>query len=59
TAMRYGTGYPIGPLAWADRIGINHVVTVLQHLHRFYGEDRYRVSPLLMRKFHAGRDFYD
>ena len=59
TALRYGTGYPIGPLNWADRIGIDHVVTVLQHLHRSYGEDRYRVSPLLMRKFHAGRNFYD
>ena len=58
TAMRYGTGYPIGPLAWADRINIDHVVTVLQHLHRSYGEDRYRVSPLLMRKFHAGKSFY-
>ena len=58
TAMRYGTGYPVGPLNWADRIGIERVVTVLQHLHRSYGEDRYRVSPLLMRKFHSGKSFY-
>ena len=59
TAMRYGTGYPMGPLAWADRIGISQVVTVLQNLYRSYGEDRYRVSPLLMRKFHADKNFYD
>ena len=59
TAMRYGTAYPLGPLTWADRIGIEDVVTTLQHLKRSYGEDRYRVSPLLLRKFYAGKNFYD
>lgn len=59
TAMRYGTAYPMGPLAWADLIGIDYVVTTLQNLQQSYGEDRYRVSPLLLRRFHSGRTFYD
>lgn len=59
TAMRYGTAYPLGPLTWADRIGIDHVVMTLKHLQRSYGEERYRVSPLLLRRFHSGTGFYD
>ncbi|MDB5747428.1 MAG: paaC, partial [Massilia sp.] len=42
-----------GPLAWADAIGLHHVVTVLANLGASYGEDRYRVSPLLRRKLAA------
>lgn len=54
-AMRFGTNYPKGPLAWADQIGADHVVTVLDKLHDHYGESRYRVSPLLRRlKFNGG-----
>lgn len=49
TAMRYGTNYPEGPLAWADRIGVARVVEVLDKLRAHYGEERYRVSPLLQR----------
>lgn len=58
TAMRYGTGYPIGPLGWADRIGVGYVVTVLANLQQSYGEDRYRVSPLLRRRAYAHKSVY-
>lgn len=52
-AMQKGVNYPCGPLTWADRIGLQHVVTVLANLAAIYGEDRYRVSPLLRRKLYA------
>ena len=48
-AMEKGVNYPRGPLAWADAIGVAHIVTVLANLAASYGEDRYRVSPLLRR----------
>jgi 3-hydroxybutyryl-CoA dehydrogenase len=34
------------------------VVTVLHNLAAAYGEDRYRVSPLLRRKLAAGGKFH-
>jgi 3-hydroxybutyryl-CoA dehydrogenase len=49
-AMQKGVNYPRGPLAWTDAIGVAQVVTVLTNLAASYGEDRYRVSPLLRRK---------
>jgi 3-hydroxybutyryl-CoA dehydrogenase len=52
-AMQKGVNYPRGPLAWADNVGIAHIVTVLGNLAATYGEDRYRVSPLLRRKLAA------
>jgi 3-hydroxybutyryl-CoA dehydrogenase len=52
-AMQKGVNYPRGPLAWADAIGLRHVLTVLANLGATYGEDRYRVSPLLRRKLAA------
>ena len=57
-AMQKGVNYPRGPLAWADAVGIGHVVTVLHHLAQGYGEDRYRVSPLLRRKLANGASFH-
>ena len=56
-AMQKGVNYPRGPLAWANAIGLDHVVTVLANLAASYGEDRYRVSPLLRRKVAAGGRF--
>ena len=49
-AMRKGVNYPLGPLEWADKLGAATVVEALDHIHHAYGEDRYRVSPLLRRK---------
>ena len=57
-AMQKGVNYPRGPLAWADSIGIGQIVTVLTNLAASYGEDRYRVSPLLRRKHASGGGFH-
>jgi 3-hydroxybutyryl-CoA dehydrogenase len=48
-AMRLGVSYPKGPLEWAQEIGWVKVVAVLDHLHAEFGEERYRVAPLLRR----------
>ena len=57
-AMRKGMNYPRGPLEWADTIGLATVVQVLDHLAQAYGEDRYRVSPLLRRKLLSRARFH-
>lgn len=49
TAMKLGTNYPLGPIEWGKQIGFRRVVGVLEHLHAEYGEERYRVAPLLRR----------
>lgn len=49
TAMKLGTNYPRGPIEWGRQIGFNKVVQVLEHLQREYGEERYRVAPVLRR----------
>lgn len=59
TAMRLGTNYPRGPLAWADSIGVPSIVAVLDQLAAFYGEDRYRASPYLRQRALAGRNCHD
>jgi len=58
-AMQKGVNYPLGPLAWADRIGVAHVRDVLVHLAAHYGGDRYRVSPLIARRCLTGRPLGD
>jgi 3-hydroxybutyryl-CoA dehydrogenase len=52
-AMQKGVNYPRGPLAWADAIGVGRVHDVLVHLAAHYGEDRYRLSPLIARRHAA------
>lgn len=58
-AMRKGVNYPRGPLEWAEYLGLSRVVEVLDNIAKAYGEDRYRVSPLLRRKALAGGHFLD
>jgi 3-hydroxybutyryl-CoA dehydrogenase len=48
-AMTKGVNYPKGLLAWGDEIGAATVVARLDALREEYGEERYRVSPLLRR----------
>jgi 3-hydroxybutyryl-CoA dehydrogenase len=53
--MVHGLNYPRGILAWADEIGLDHVLSVLDGLFSERGEERYRVAPLLRRLGWSGR----
>jgi len=53
--MLHGLNYPRGILAWADEIGLDHVLAVLDGLSMERGEERYRVAPLLRRLGWSGR----
>jgi 3-hydroxybutyryl-CoA dehydrogenase len=53
-AMRQGVNYPRGPLAWGDAVGVATVRDVLANLAGHYGEDRYRISPLVARRATTG-----
>ena len=58
-AMRAGVNYPQGPLAWADAIGLGHILKVLHNLQASYGEERYRPSLLIRRRVAEGRTLHD
>jgi 3-hydroxybutyryl-CoA dehydrogenase len=45
-----GLGYPQGPLAWGDALGAPTVLRILEAMHAFYGDPRYRASPWLRRR---------
>jgi 3-hydroxybutyryl-CoA dehydrogenase len=55
TGMVLGLNHPRGPLAWADAVGLDHVLGVLQALCEEYREERYRPAPVLRRLVLAGR----
>jgi 3-hydroxybutyryl-CoA dehydrogenase len=57
--MKLGMNYPEGPLAWADEIGLDHIVMILDGLREEYGEERYRTAPMLRRitAFHDHEHF--
>jgi len=54
TAMKLGTGYPEGPIAWAHRIGLDTVIAVLTAIQADLGEGRYRLAPVLRQLAHSG-----
>ncbi|MEO8345245.1 MAG: 3-hydroxyacyl-CoA dehydrogenase [Betaproteobacteria bacterium] len=53
-AMQKGVNYPSGPLAWGDVLGVVYVRDTLANLAAHYGEDRYRLSPLIARRCASG-----
>ena len=57
TAMRLGTNWPEGPLAWGERIGLAAVVGTLDALHAAVPDGRYRAVPLLRAHAAAGTSF--
>jgi 3-hydroxybutyryl-CoA dehydrogenase len=53
--MVYGLNYPRGPLKWADQIGLDHVLAVVDGLFEERREERYRAAPVLRSLVLAGR----
>lgn len=53
-AMKGGVNYPCGPIEWVTTLGLSYALDVLDNLIDAYGEDRYRASPLLLRKVAGG-----
>ena len=56
-AMRKGVNYPKGLLEWADEWGVQEVINILESLGQRYGEERYRVSPMLRDLARKGGKF--
>lgn len=50
TAMRLGVNYPVGPIAWGERLGWQRLLILLENLQRHYGEERYRPCSLLRQR---------
>ncbi len=55
TGMVLGLNHPRGPLEWADAIGLDRVLAVLEALCEEYREERYRPAPVLQRLVRTGR----
>jgi 3-hydroxybutyryl-CoA dehydrogenase len=53
--MVLGLSHPRGPFEWADAIGLDHVLAVLDALCDEYREERYRPAPALRRLVQVGR----
>ncbi len=55
TCAKLGLNHPMGPLALADLIGLDTVVSILEVMVTETGDPKYRPCPLLRRMVSAGR----
>ncbi|HEU4684696.1 MAG TPA: 3-hydroxyacyl-CoA dehydrogenase NAD-binding domain-containing protein [Nitrospira sp.] len=53
-AMTTGANHPVGPLALADRIGLDTVLAICEVLYQDLGDEKFRPCPLLRRYVEAG-----
>jgi 3-hydroxybutyryl-CoA dehydrogenase len=53
--MKLGASHPMGPLALADLIGLDTVLSIMEALHHAFGDDKYRPAPLLRQMVSGGQ----
>lgn len=58
-AMKLGVNYPKGLFEWADELGPDLILDMLEGLYDHYLDDRYRPAPLLRHVVAAGIKFRD
>lgn len=54
TVMKLGMGHPMGPLQLADFIGLDVCLSILNVLHKGFGNPKYAPCPLLVNMVQAG-----
>ncbi|CAH1665681.1 3-hydroxyacyl-CoA dehydrogenase [Chelatococcus asaccharovorans] len=57
-AVELGLGYPKGPLKLGNAVGPTRILAILEAMHDFYGDPRYRSSPWLKRRARLGLDLH-
>ncbi|HEY3426980.1 MAG TPA: 3-hydroxybutyryl-CoA dehydrogenase [Negativicutes bacterium] len=54
TVAKLGFNHPMGPLALADLIGNDTILSIMEVLYNGYGDSKYRPCPLLKKMVQAG-----
>ena len=52
--MRLAANFPMGPFEWADKIGLDRLLDLLESLTKEFGP-MYQPSPMIRRKVEAGK----
>jgi len=58
TAMKLAQNYPLGPLEWAEKLGLGACHAIMTALQAITGSDRYRPSLWLRRRAQLGLSAY-